>query len=160
MENTLEMLNVPGRQIPGLPLGWRFGGTLGRPQLDQHGNAIFYDAVRDPTNAVKSALVWAGSMGNSRSSCGWGYGGCERTPKQVSFVGHPLTSFGNYWLSPRVLTDDYRVALSLNFTDGSSGVFIARVPEPPVAGIVVIAAGAWLLRRRQVDSGRKSTSLT
>src|SRR6185503_18970291 len=63
MENTLEMLNVPVRQIPGMPIGWSFGGTLGRPQLDEYGNAIFYDAVRDPFNVVKSSLVFAGIDG-------------------------------------------------------------------------------------------------
>ena len=52
------------------------------------------------------------------------------------------------------LGDDGRLAFALYFTDGTSGVFVATVPEPGCAAGVVAAAALLLRRRRGREIGR------
>jgi hypothetical protein len=47
---------------------------------------------------------------------------------------------------PIALNNSNELVLTLGFTDGTSGVFVANVPEP--AAIMLLAVGALLLRRR------------
>ena len=52
-----------------------------------------------------------------------------------------------------VLSDDGRLAFSLTFTDGSSGVFVATVPEPGLGLVSLGAVSVILLGRRGAAAG-------
>lgn len=43
-----------------------------------------------------------------------------------------------------------QLAFSAVFSDGSSGVFIAQIPEPGITGLLAVAASPLLLRRRPI----------
>lgn len=48
---------------------------------------------------------------------------------------------------PRLIGEDGAVAYRLRFTDGSSGVFSVRVPEPGAVLVIGLAVAAWVARR-------------
>jgi len=49
------------------------------------------------------------------------------------------------------MNDENQAALSLDFTDGSSGVFVAALPEPgSVVGGMMVIAWAWGGRKRRM----------
>lgn len=69
-------------------------------------------------------------------------------PLTVSAINGITTSGGQDGRSMS-LNDNGDLAYSLQFSDGSSGVFVTRVPEPGTAALTFVAGIAALIRRRR-----------
>jgi hypothetical protein len=71
--------------------------------------------------------------------------GDTRTIAGVDFVRQLISGGGDG--QPLSLNDAGQVALSIFFTDGSQGIFLASIPEPGAAALVALTLTASLLRR-------------
>lgn len=67
-----------------------------------------------------------------------------RMIERINFADQPGGTDGG----SKVFNASGKLLFELDFTDGSSGAFIALVPEPATAGVVVLALGLVLCERR------------
>ena len=103
-----------------------FDATLLGPGEVQYGSGLFlYDPALGTTLVARTGALFDVGGGNLRriEDISYDYGG-------------------------GVLGDDGRLAFSLLFTDGSSGIFVATVPEPGPGLVLLGAAEVILLGRR------------
>ncbi|MCC7408082.1 MAG: hypothetical protein IT442_08420 [Phycisphaeraceae bacterium] len=118
--------------------------------LNGAGQVVFTASWRDELNQSIESL-WgydptAGLMEVARVGESWAIGvGDWRTISAIQFQGG-LMSGGEDGL-PSGLNDRGQVVFSLEFTDGTQGVFLTALPEP--AGVMLVMMGAMgMLRRR------------
>jgi hypothetical protein len=145
-----------GDAAPGTSAGVAFGGFINQSvSLNNAGDVAFLAAL-------KGAGIGTTNRDGIWSTAGGQLVKVVREGDSFDVDPGPATDlrvisdieFGNTFVPTR-LTEDGRLAFELTFTDGTSGVFTAVVPEPTGIGALSTAGAAALLVRR-----RRRASLT
>jgi hypothetical protein len=149
---NLKLVAREGDQAPGLPAGIVFGDLIGR-DISAPLNSLGEIALGVPlaglgVNADNAGSLWAtDANGNLVLIARYGDlfdvgGGDLRTIKGLQLIKKYQQIYGEVGAAP----DEFgRISFEAEFTDGSSGIFFATVPEP--GGLMWLAAGAIKLGR-------------
>ena len=150
--DALVLVAREGSQAPGTQPGVNFARWPGSSELNDRGQLAFR----------------AGLTGTWEVEAGWGLflydpvlgtSLIARTGELFDVGGGDLRRIEDFSYDYRggALGDDGRLAFSLTFTDGSSGVFVATVPEPAGLLLVVLLAPALLHRHGRRRMTRSAT---
>ena len=147
LPNALQLIAREADPAPGLPQGVSFD-TLTDPKLSAAGQVAFRATVIGTgVTTDNDTGIWVMNPGGTLDLLARegdlfdvddGPGTDLRT---IAFLSFPSNGVGE------TLDPLNRVAFQASFTDGSSGIFVASVPEP--AGIVAVSGAALCLRRRR-----------
>jgi hypothetical protein len=150
---NIKLVAREGEQAPGLPAGITFGDLVGSqvsPALNSLGEIAFACGIAGPgIDRGNSLTLWAtDAKGNLSLIARTGdlfdvSGGDLRTIKGLQLIKKYQQIYGEVGAAP----DEFgRIGFEAEFTDGSSGIFFATVPEPTGLGLIVV--GTTLLGRR------------
>ena len=145
------VLSYPGNAVQGLRPGDRFGSASGRPLVDPAGNVLFHTHIVDADGFDRQSLLLAAPDGSLTEIVRAG-DPFEVAPDDVRRIGtimYAADRFDMDYTYPRSLSDGGEVGFYLLFADGSSGVFVATVPEPAAAALGLAVSPLLLLRRRR-----------
>ncbi|MBL9001097.1 MAG: hypothetical protein JNK25_08170 [Phycisphaerae bacterium] len=128
--DSLSLVARLGEQSPGYPSGTTFSSfNTAQFHCSDTGFAVFTASVRLPENEARSGAWAASPSGDVELLAGAGVSftvapGDVRTVQRLQLMARGSSGPMN----ARALDVHGRVALILNFTDGSSGVFLAQIP--------------------------------
>ncbi len=144
----LEIVARVDSAIPGV-LDATFFGFFRDPQIDSNGEIAFYGGISTPGVPGAEAIFVRRSDGTFVVIAQGGQPfevspGVFKTVENVHLPNSP---------SARFLSDDGRLTFSLDFTDRTSGVFLAILPEPCVGVLGLctlgVASAARITRARR-----------
>jgi hypothetical protein len=143
---NLQLVARAGDQAPGMPMGAVFDSFFGGRSsvgvaLNAAGHAAFFTSVTGGgVTSTNNTGLWAQDQnGNLRLVLREGelFEVAPGDFRTISFITFQSQSAGGEGLA-RGFNDNYQLALHLNFTNNTSGIFVAQVsvPEP---GTIVLA---------------------
>jgi hypothetical protein len=152
---SLNLLARTGNQAPGTISGDTFA-TIGSPTLNSTGAAAFIGTIAGTdASAGTNTALWAGAPGNLQLIARTGslFDVDPADPgtdlRTVSLIGLDTGSGGSDgWESS--YNSAGTLAFSLEFTDGSSGVFTAMLPVPEPGTFALFAGGVLLISRKRI----------
>jgi hypothetical protein len=151
----LALVARSGEAVPGL-LDHVFAGALGAPRMNAGGDLVFWAAI-EPSGGAPAQAIFVLRAGGALELLVREGQTLEIAPGDVRTVSQltppPLC------IPPcdaRILSDDGRLVFRADFMDETSGVFLAVLPEPSVAALVLGAAAMLGVRvaRQQRHAGR------
>jgi len=141
-----QMVVREDQPMPGLP------GKIFDAGFDAVANAAGQVVFSASPKGESTDTFWAWEGGTLRLIVAEGHTVVEMAPGDERDV-HAASMWMSYPSGgqdgrARILNDVGELALSLDFTDGTAGLFVVTVPEPATMGLLAIVALAVLLRRR------------
>jgi hypothetical protein len=156
IDGQLGLIAREGETPPGLSDEISFGTFVAAPDWSDSGQMSFYSTLRGPgLTGDNNTTLWLTDEHGTPVLIAWqGHpfdlgGGDVRIIDEIStWVNQGSNNFGR----SVGLNDLGDLAFTLRFTDGTSGVFVARIPEPPTVVILLLVAG-YVVRypRRRSD---------
>jgi hypothetical protein len=137
-----------GAPVPGL-LDATFADFFRGSQLNEGGDLAFWGRVSEDGGPAEETIFFRTADGAFEVvvQAGWTLDLAPGVSKTIAGVEVDFTK--------RFLSDDRRIAFHAEFTDGTSGILVAIVPEPSAALLLSAAAALGLhVAREQRRAGR------
>jgi hypothetical protein len=150
---TLTAIALDGGQAPGTAIGDHFS-SIGNLMMNALGEVAFSGFLATGTGDVTSSNnsgVWAQDASGALQlviRTGESFQVAPGDVRTISGYSFGSSSGGE---EGRQMTwnDSEQLAVYLTFTNGTSGVFTATVPEPGTAGVAMVPMAGLLMRRRR-----------
>jgi hypothetical protein len=157
LSDSLRLVARAGSQAPGTPIGLNFA-TLDKPYMNSLGQVAFHGTIQgDGVDITNDSGLWATDPGGrllliARTNGTFDIGGGQM--KTISYLALQGTPSGESQLK---FNESGELAFFAAFTDGSSGIFVATIPEPHSAIYVGLGlVGCLFVRRQKTDRSRLS----